>query len=95
MISSLDFGAAHAILFQLALIPLTMARYSIAHWSGGGIHHVIPLELMPQVHAYLGYWITALTTLGLSFCLTLTGVLCAHGTYVLCAASDALYLLVA
>jgi predicted ferric reductase len=51
----LVFGSKHAILFQMALIPLTMARYSIASLSGTVMDRFIPLDRAMRIHVYLGY----------------------------------------
>lgn len=52
----IEFGAMHAILFQMALIPLTMARQTVAAasqtWFG---RKFIPLHKVVAMHIHLGY----------------------------------------
>ncbi|KAL7564086.1 hypothetical protein ACA910_012366 [Epithemia clementina (nom. ined.)] len=51
---TLEFGSMHAILFQMALIPLTMSRYSIAALSHYLVDRFIPLNRMLCIHIHLG-----------------------------------------
>ena len=48
----IEFGAMHMILFQLALIPLTVSRSFLAYLSKWGN---LPLEHVMQVHIQIGY----------------------------------------
>lgn len=51
----LEFGAMHAILFQMALLPLTMCRYSLMALSTTSVRKYIPLNLAQKAHNHLGY----------------------------------------
>ena len=51
----LEFGSMHAILFQMALIPLSMSRYSISALSGSIMNRFVPLNRAVRIHIHLGY----------------------------------------
>ena len=51
----LEFGSMHAILFQMALLPLTMSRFSIAALSDSLVDRFIPMNRMLRIHIHLGY----------------------------------------
>lgn len=55
MVPALEFGSMHAILFQLALIPLTMSRYTLTSLSRTPVSKFIPFNHMSSMHIYLGY----------------------------------------
>ena len=51
-----EFGAMHAILFQMALLPLTMARSTVAYVSQTYFgKKFIPLHKVVAMHIHLGY----------------------------------------
>jgi predicted ferric reductase len=51
-----EFGAMHAILFQMALLPLTMARQSVAALSTTSFgRKFVPLHKVVAMHIHLGY----------------------------------------
>lgn len=54
-IPSLEFGAMHAILFQMALIPLTMCRFSLAQLSTTILKNYLPFNRITAMHIHLGY----------------------------------------
>ncbi|GKZ01556.1 hypothetical protein MPSEU_001106100 [Mayamaea pseudoterrestris] len=87
IVPSLDYGAAHAILLQMAILPLTVMKRSITSLAlqHSNLEKYVPLRNMPDVHAYVGYWIFALATLGLTLGMGLTSFLClAHGEQEYC-----------
>lgn len=52
----IEFGAMHAILFQMALLPLTMARQTVAALSNTYIgRKFVPLHKVVAMHVHLGY----------------------------------------
>lgn len=53
---SFEFGAMHVVLFQLALLPLTMSRFFITKLSQTSMKHVIPFHNIMGMHYYLGYF---------------------------------------
>ena len=52
---TIEFGTMHAILFQLALLPLTMSRFSIASLSDSIVNRFLPLNKTLEMHVHLGY----------------------------------------
>merc|ERR1711991_373834 len=51
-----EFGAMHAILFQMALLPLTMARRNLATMSDNSyLMKIIPFNRITGMHIHLGY----------------------------------------
>ncbi len=84
LIPPIEFGLMHAILFQMALIPLTMCRCSISALSESALNRVIPLNHALVMHMYIGY-----TMVIIIFCATLLfffffGFLCAEGEQAFC-----------
>lgn len=43
------------VLFQMALIPFTMSRYTIASLSNSKLNGYLPLNKSMSIHKYLGY----------------------------------------
>ena len=43
------------VLFQMALIPFTMSRYTIASLSNSKLNDYLPLNKSMSIHIYLGY----------------------------------------
>ena len=79
IIPPLEFGSMHAILFQMALIPLTMARYTIASMSGSKLNHYLPLNKALRVHIHLGYTMVSIVFLATLVFFTFFGLLCSEG----------------
>lgn len=81
-----EFGTMHLTLFQMALLPLTMARTSIAHvachypWVG----RFVPLARMQDFHVYLGTLMVVLVTLATVVFLVFFGSLCRAGEQAFC-----------
>jgi predicted ferric reductase len=73
----LVYGSKFAILFQMALIPLTMSRYSIASLSGTVLDRFIPLSRAMRIHVYLGYSMICLVLFATFALVTFYGSLCA------------------
>lgn len=85
VVPPLEFGTMHAILFQMALIPLTMSRYSIASLSDSVFHKFIPLNRAIRMHIHLGYTICILLVLSTILFFTFFGLLCSDGDQTFCA----------
>lgn len=85
IVPPLEFGSMHAILFQMALIPLTMCRYSIASLSESAINKFIPLNRMFHLHIHLGYTICIILILATVMFFAFFGLLCANGDEAVCA----------
>ena len=81
-----EFAAMHAILFQMALIPLTMSRYSIAWLSRSEcfIDKFVPLNRMLRIHIHLGYTMILIVFLAVIFFFTFFGLLCSDGDQSFC-----------
>jgi len=73
IVPAVIFGSKFAILFQMALIPLTMCRYSISALSTSVLGRFIPFNKAMQIHAYLGYVMVSLVLFAL---VTFYGSLC-------------------
>jgi hypothetical protein len=84
IVPPLEFGAMHAILFQMALIPLTMSRYSIATLSGGILDRFVPLNRTLRMHIYLGYTMVIIVFLGTMLFFGFFGFLCSKGQQEFC-----------
>ncbi|KAJ1635744.1 hypothetical protein T492DRAFT_835889 [Pavlovales sp. CCMP2436] len=70
LIPSLEFGSMHAVLFQFALLPITMARHLI---TSTGIMSTSSLHF---VHIHLGYVVTLVITGAVIIVLVFFGVMC-------------------
>ena len=47
-VPTFEFGTMHAILYQLAILPLTMCRLLIANLSGTFVSKIIPFDEMTR-----------------------------------------------
>jgi predicted ferric reductase len=81
---SLEFGSMHAILFQMALIPLTMARFSIAALSESLLDRFIPLNKAVRIHIHLGYTMVVIVFFATIFFFAFFGLLCSRGEQAFC-----------
>ena len=75
----------HAILFQMALIPLTMCRFSLATLSDSLVDRFVPLNRMLWIHIHLGYTMVIIVFLATLFFFTFFGLLCSRGEEQFCA----------
>lgn len=55
LVPPVEFGLMHAILFQLALIPLTMSRRLLALLSTDALGTAFPFHHIMQFHVQVGY----------------------------------------
>jgi hypothetical protein len=79
--SSFIYGAKHVTLFEMALIPLTMSRWSIAALSHNRVVSLfLPLNQMTRIHIHLGYAVIFMVTLATLGFIFLFSFLCTHGT---------------
>ena len=67
------------VLFQMALIPLSMSRYTIAALSNSKLNHFLPLNKAVQAHIYLGYVMFGLSILATIMFFAFLGLLCSEG----------------
>jgi len=84
MVPTLEFGAMHAILFQMALIPLTMSRFSIAALSETVVSRFVPMNRMLRIHIHLGYTMVILVFISTLLFFTFFGLLCNDGDQEFC-----------
>ena len=84
IVPPIEFGTMHAVLFQMALTPLTMCRYTVASLSESAIDRCIPLNRMFRIHIYRGYTICILLILSTMLFFIYFGELCASGDEVVC-----------
>lgn len=80
----MEFGTMHAILFQMALLPLTMARYAISSISGTFLEQFIPLKRTLRMHIHLGYTMILFVFLGTVLFFGFFGTLCRRGEQAFC-----------
>mmetsp|Transcript_30987 Transcript_30987/g.74540 ORF Transcript_30987/g.74540 Transcript_30987/m.74540 type:complete len:837 (-) Transcript_30987:1632-4142(-) len=80
----LEFGSMHAILFQMALIPLTMARYTISNLCDSFISSILPLNRSLRMHIHLGYTMIIIVFLAVVFFFAFFGLLCSDGEEAFC-----------
>jgi len=84
IVPPLEFGAMHAILFQMALIPLTMSRFSIATLSGSVLDRFIPMNRMLRMHIHLGYTMVIVVFFATVLFFAFFGTLCRRGEQAFC-----------
>lgn len=85
IVPPLEFATMHAVLFQMALIPLTMTRYSIASLSESVVNRFLPLNRAIRMHIYLGYTIIMLLIVSTIVFFIFFGLLCSDGDETFCA----------
>uniref|UniRef100_A0A0G4FBX9 FAD-binding FR-type domain-containing protein n=1 Tax=Chromera velia CCMP2878 TaxID=1169474 RepID=A0A0G4FBX9_9ALVE len=76
VVPALEFGAMHAILFQIVLIPITMSRFTLTRLSMTKLNKIIPFEHMVEFHIHLGYVFCAIMILSVIVFFAFFGVLC-------------------
>jgi predicted ferric reductase len=84
IVPSLEFGSMHAILFQMALIPLTMARFSIAALSESLLDRFVPLNKAVRVHIHLGYTMVVIVFFATLVFFGFFGLMCSRGEQAFC-----------
>jgi predicted ferric reductase len=80
----LEFGSMHAILFQMTLIPLTMARFTIAALSESILDRFVPLNRALRIHIHLGYTMVVIVFFATVFFFAFFGLLCNNGEEAFC-----------
>lgn len=84
IVPPLEFGSMHAILFQMALIPFTMSRYTIASLSTSKLNKYLPLNKALRIHIHLGYTMVSIVFLATIVFFTFFGLLCSEGDEAFC-----------
>lgn len=80
----IEFGTMHAILFQMALIPITMSRYTIAALTNTAVDRFVPLNRMLRMHIHLGYTMIIIVFLSVVLVFTFFGKMCNEGDQSFC-----------
>ena len=73
---SFEFGVMHVVLFQMALLPLSMSRFSIAVLSDSWVGKIFPFDRVVDMHIYLGYLMVVLVSLATIVFFIFFGMLC-------------------
>jgi predicted ferric reductase len=73
---SFEFGVMHVVLFQMALIPLTMSRHLVTVLGQTLLNKLIPFSKILQMHVYLGYLVVALVFASSVIFLAFFGLVC-------------------
>lgn len=81
---TIAFGLKHMIHLHLALLPLTMCRFSVAHLSNTFLHRYLPFESLLKCHAWLGYAVILLVFLAFCTFMAYYGILCSNGDQEIC-----------
>ena len=84
IVPPIEFGSMHAILFQMALIPLTMCRCTISALAESTINKVLPLNRALAMHIHLGYTMITIVFLATIFFFFFFGLLCSEGEQAFC-----------
>lgn len=79
IIPTMEFGSMHCVLFNLAIVPFTMARYSIASFATSFLNDYSPLDKTQQIHNYLGYLTTGIISTSSVTFFVQFGLQCSHG----------------
>ena len=80
----LEFGSMHAILFQMALLPLTMSRFTISSLSNSSVNQFLPMDKMLAMHIHLGWTMVLIILVATIFFFIFFGKLCADGEQSFC-----------
>mmetsp|Transcript_12619 Transcript_12619/g.30552 ORF Transcript_12619/g.30552 Transcript_12619/m.30552 type:complete len:911 (-) Transcript_12619:238-2970(-) len=78
LVPTIEFGSMHAILFQMALLPLTMCRYSIAAMSDSFLNAIVPLNRTLGMHIHLGIVMIAIVFFSTVLFFGFFGFMCVH-----------------
>jgi predicted ferric reductase len=68
----------------MALIQLTMPRFSIAALSDSILDRFVPLNKALRIHIHLGYTMALIVFVAIAFYLAYSGILCADGEQASC-----------
>ena len=76
LIPPLEFGSMHAILFQMALLPLTMCRHTLSELSTTALSRVVPFNRTTAMHIHLGYTMISIVFLATIVFFVFFGTMC-------------------
>ena len=84
VLQQLISSAMHTILFQLAILPLTMCRLLISNLWNSPLGKYFPFNEMTKCHIALGYTLVFLLFATIVVFLMFFGVLCNSGAQAFC-----------
>ena len=74
-----------SVLFQMALIPFTMSRYTIATFSDSRLNKYLPLDKALRIHIHLGYTMVSIVFSATIVFFIFFGLSCSEGEEAFCA----------
>jgi hypothetical protein len=83
-VPTFEFGGMHAILLQLAILPLTMSHLAISEGSQTFLKRFIPFNDLLKYHIRVGYCFMVLLLGTTLVFISFFGVLCANGEQKFC-----------
>ena len=72
----LEFGAMHALLLQMAIIPLTMARHTLGALSNTFVQKFVPFNRVTDMHIWIGYTFCSVLFASTGFFFLFFGIMC-------------------
>eukprot|EP01134_Creolimax_fragrantissima_P004739 CFRG4739T1 len=82
LIPCFEFGAMHSLLFQMALLPLSMCKYLITVLRSTRFKRLVPFDYFVRAHIYLGYQMGIQLVVAFIVFVLFFGTLCAkHKKY--------------
>lgn len=72
------------VLFQMALIPFTMSRYTIATFSKSKLNKYLPLDKSLRIHIHLGYTMVSIVFSATIVFFIFFGLSCSEGEQAFC-----------
>ena len=73
-----------SVLFQMALIPFTMSRYTIATFSKSSLNKYLPLDKALRIHIHLGYTMVSIVFSATIVFFIFFGLSCSEGEEAFC-----------
>jgi len=73
-----------SVLFQMALIPFTMSRYTIATFSSSKLNKYLPLDKALRIHIHLGYTMVSIVFSATIVFFIFFGLSCSEGEEAFC-----------
>ena len=74
----------YSVLFQMALIPFTMSRYTIATFSNSSLNKYLPLDKALRIHIHLGYTMVSIVFSATIVFFIFFGLSCSEGEEAFC-----------
>jgi hypothetical protein len=81
LVPPLEFGAMHAILFQMSLLPFTMSRVTMSYLQQNALlRSVLPFNRVVDAHIHLGYTMVSIVFLATLLFFTFFGIMVSQQT---------------